>query len=97
MAHALEDRDGFSLERRQDIESKDGGEWRGLAKEYDGLTKASPNGWAGCVVEDRNGFRTALFGYASEITFVTCQDFWVAGKTGAELPIARVKPLTWQA
>src|ERR1700756_6067225 len=97
MAHGLQDRDGFSLERRQDIESKDGGEWRGFAKECDGLTKASPNGWAGYVVEDGNGFRAALLGHASEIAFVTCQYFWDASKTSAELPITGVKPLAWQA
>ena len=97
MAHGLEDRDGFSLERRQDIESEDGSEWRGFSEEGDGLTEASPDRRAGCVVEDRNGFRAALLGYASEIAFVTCQDFWDASKTGAELPITGVKPLTWQA
>src|SRR5712691_5073492 len=66
---------------------------RGFEKHGEAFTEASPNGGARGITEDGGGRGARFFGEQSEFARVAIEDFGCAREGGAELPLARVKPV----
>src|SRR6266404_1343961 len=66
---------------------------RGFEKHGEAFAEASPDGGTRCVTQDSGGSRARFFGEQSEFARIAVEDFGCAREGGAELPLARVKPI----
>jgi len=79
--------------RGEHAQFEDGGGGRGFKEQGKSFAEAAPHGGTRGVVEDYGRGCAGFAGKPGEVARVTIEDFGSAGKGGAELPFARLKPV----